>query len=127
MMDNESDYTITFRNLSNQLVGESKKFLDEFKKDNHIEGWLNRWKESVQKENGDMKQLSLELNKINPLYIPRNHQIQKAIDLAYENDFSKFLEMIEVFKNPFNENQRYAEYENSPLEDQKILKTFCGT
>ena len=74
-----------------------------------------------------MKQLSLELNKINPLYIPRNHQIQKAIDLAYENDFSKFLEMIEVFKNPFNEDQRYAEYENSPLEDQKILKTFCGT
>lgn len=127
MMDNESDYTITFRNLSNQLVGESKKFLDEFKKDNHIEGWLNRWKESVQKENGDMKQLSLELNKINPLYIPRNHQIQKAIDLAYENDFTKFLEMIEVFKNPFNEDQRYAEYENSPLEDQKISKTFCGT
>ena len=126
-MDNGSDYTITFRNLSNQLVGESKKFLDEFKKDNHIEGWLNRWKESVQKENGDMKQLSLELNKINPLYIPRNHQIQKAIDLAYENDFTKFLEMIEVFKNPFNEDQRYAEYENSPLEDQKILKTFCGT
>ena len=127
MMDNESDYTITFRNLSNQLVGESKKFLDEFKKDNHIEGWLNRWKESVQKENGDMKQLSLELNKINPLYIPRNHQIQKAIDLAYENDFTKFLEMIEVFKNPFNEDQRYAEYENSPLEEQKITKTFCGT
>lgn len=127
MMDNESDYTITFRNLSNQLVGESKKFLDEFKKDNHIEGWLNRWKESVQKENGDMKQLSLELNKLNPLYIPRNHQIQKAIDLAYENDFTKFLEMIEVFKNPFNEDQRYAEYENSPLEEQKITKTFCGT
>ena len=127
MMDNESDYTITFRNLSNQLVGESKKFLDEFKKDNHIEGWLNRWKESVQKENGDMKQLSLELNKINPLYIPRNHQIQKAIDLAYENDFTKFLEMIEVFKNPFSEDQRYAEYENSPLEEQKITKTFCGT
>ena len=127
MMDNESDYTITFRNLSNQLVGESKKFLDEFKKDNHIEGWLNRWKEAVQKENGDMKQLSLELNKLNPLYIPRNHQIQKAIDLAYENDFTKFLEMIEVFKNPFNEDQRYAEYENSPLEEQKITKTFCGT
>ena len=92
-----------------------------------IEGWLNRWKEAVQKENADIKQLSFELNKLNPLYIPRNHQIQKAIDLAYENDFTKFLEMIEVFKNPFNEDQRYAEYENSPLEEQKITKTFCGT
>ena len=127
MMDNESDYTITFRNLSNQLIGESKKFLKEFKKDNSIEGWLDRWKKAVQNENGDMKQLSNELNKLNPLYIPRNHQIQKAIDLAYENDFTKFLEMIQVFKNPFNEDKRYAEYENSPLEEQKIIKTFCGT
>ena len=127
MMDNESDYTITFRNLSYQLTGESKKFLKEFKKDNSIEGWLDRWKKAVQNENGDMKQLSNELNKLNPLYIPRNHQIQKAIDLAYENDFTKFLEMIQVFKNPFNEDKRYAEYENSPLEEQKIIKTFCGT
>ena len=61
------------------------------------------------------------------MYIPRNHQVQQAIDLAYENDFTKMLEMIEVFKNPFEEVSEYDSYSQAPLEKEKVRKTFCGT
>jgi len=47
--------------------------------------------------------------------------------LAYEGDFSKFWEMLEIIKRPFDENEKYSEYEKRPLEDQKVRKTFCGT
>ena len=66
-------------------------------------------------------------DRINPAYIPRNHQIQDAIDLAYENDFSKILEMIEVIKQPFTERSMYDIYASAPKENQKVSRTFCGT
>ena len=75
----------------------------------------------------DLSKLTGRLNRINPVYIPRNHQVQLAIDLAYENDFSKMLEMIEVFKNPFKEVSEYVSYSQAPLEKEKIRRTFCGT
>ena len=68
-----------------------------------------------------------DLNKTNPIYIPRNHQVQQAIDNAYENDFSKMLEMIEVIKSPFEEKDSYSAYAQAPSDDQKVVRTFCGT
>jgi len=67
------------------------------------------------------------LNQINPVYIPRNHQIQDVIDQAYNNDFSKMLEMVEVIKNPFNDKKEYISYKEAPNDEQKVQRTFCGT
>ena len=127
MMNNESDYTITFRSISNLLRNDPKNFLNEFKKDKEINIWLESWKKAIHNENEDSNQLAVKLDKLNPIYIPRNHQVQQTIELAYEGDFSKFWEMLEIIKRPFDENEKYTEYEKRPLEDQKVRKTFCGT
>ncbi len=127
MMDNQSDYTISFRNLSKVLEGNSDDFLKEFDDKTAIQEWLKDWKAIVENENNDQASLVKDLNLINPAYIPRNHQIQEAIDKAYEKDFSKMLEIIEVVKNPFKEKDRYSLYAKAPLEEQKVLRTFCGT
>ncbi len=92
-----------------------------------INAWLNHWEQALKKEHKDLSNLTENLDRINPVYIPRNHQVQFAIDLAYENDFSKMLEMIEVFKNPFKEVSEYVSYSQAPLEKEKIRRTFCGT
>ena len=127
MMNNESDFTIAFRSISNLLRNDPKNFLNEFKKDKEITIWLESWKKAIHNENEDVNQLAVELDKLNPIYIPRNHQVQQTIELAYEGDFSKFWEMLEIIKKPFDENEKYSEYEKRPLEDQKVRKTFCGT
>ena len=126
-MDNEADYTITFRNLSRVLNNEPDGFLKEFLKKEEITAWLEDWKFALGKENESYDSLAINLDEINPAYIPRNHQIQDAIDLAYENDFSKILEMIEVIKQPFTERSIYDIYASAPKENQKVSKTFCGT
>ena len=127
MMDNEADYTITFRNLSKVLFEDSDEFFNQFSEKKEINVWLNSWKQALKNEYKDLSKLTDRLNRINPVYIPRNHQVQLAIDLAYENDFSKMLEMIEVFKNPFKEVSEYVSYSQAPLEKEKIRRTFCGT
>ena len=127
MMDNEADYTITFRNLSKVLFEDSDEFFNQFSEKKEINAWLNNWKQALKNEHKDLSELTNRLNRINPIYIPRNHQVQLAIDLAYENDFSKMLEMIEVFKNPFKEVSEYVSYSQAPLEKEKIRRTFCGT
>ena len=127
MMDNEADYTITFRNLSKVLFEDSDEFFNQFSEKKEINAWLNNWKQALKNEYNDLSKLTDRLNRINPVYIPRNHQVQLAIDLAYENDFSKMLEMIEVFKNPFKEVSEYVSYSQAPLEKEKIRRTFCGT
>ena len=127
MMNNEADYTITFRNLSKVLFEDSNEFHNQFSEKKEINAWLNNWERALKKEYKDLSNLSDKLNQINPVYIPRNHQVQVAIDLAYENDFSKMLEMIEVFKNPFEEVAKYESYSQAPLENEKVRRTFCGT
>ena len=109
------------------LNNKPKTFLNEFKKDDDIHAWLESWKNAVHDENKDINQLALELDKLNPIYIPRNHQVQQTIEQAYEGDFSKFSEMLNIIKRPFDGNEKYSEYEKGPLEEQKVKKTFCGT
>ena len=74
-----------------------------------------------------MNTLVTNLDQINPVYIPRNHQIQDVIDQAYNDDFSKMLEIVEVIKNPFTDKKEYLSYKEAPSDNQKIQRTFCGT
>jgi uncharacterized protein YdiU (UPF0061 family) len=127
MLKNQSDYTITFRALPQVLLGDSDDLFDQFKEKAELHSWLEDWQQTVRAENEDVNLLVNDLNDINPAYIPRNHQIQDVIDLAYENNFSKMLEMIEVVQDPFKEKDKYSSYMNAPSEDQKVKRTFCGT
>ena len=127
MMENQADYTLTFRNISKVLTENSDEFFQLFKDKNEIHQWLKDWRAVVNSENSDLMSLEKNLNEINPIYIPRNHQVQQAIDKAYENDFSKMLEMIDVVKRPFEEKPQYSSYAEAPLDEQKVQRTFCGT
>lgn len=109
------DYTLAFRNLTRLYQGDQSfypchKLFDSF---------LERWKERV--KNVD------HLNNINPLYIPRNHQVQKAIDLAYKNDFSYFHQLHEVLKRPYREQEGASDFSLPPSKEERVYQTFCGT
>ena len=127
MLDNESDYTITFRTLPKVLLEDSNEFFEQFHNKKELHLWLEEWKAAINAENNDINTLVGNLDQINPVYVPRNHQIQDVIDQAYNNDFSKMLEMVEVIKNPFNDKEEYFSYKEAPIDDQKVQRTFCGT
>ena len=127
MMESGSDYTITFRSLSEVLLDQPGKFLEQFKNKDEIESWLNDWKKALATDEIDLKLIVDQMKSVNPMYIPRNHQVQLVIDAAYNNDFSKMAEMIEVIRRPFEEIDKNSSYAVPPLEEQRIKRTFCGT
>ena len=127
MMDNESDFTITFRSLSDILLNNSDNFLAQFHQKNEVSGWINNWKSALNLENKNVGEIISNLNNTNPMYIPRNHQVQKAIEESYLGNFKVLEEMLDVLKNPFQENVSLSHYSEAPSEQQRVTQTFCGT
>ena len=127
MMDNESDFTITFRSLSSILLNNSDNFLAQFHQKDEVSGWINNWKSALNLENKKVGEIILNLNNTNPMYIPRNHQVQKAIEESYLGNFKVLEEMLDVLKNPFQENVSLSHYSEAPSEQQRVTQTFCGT
>ena len=127
MMDNESDFTITFRSLSDILLNNSDNFLAQFHQKNEVSGWINNWKSALSLENKNVGEIISNLNNTNPMYIPRNHQVQKAIEESYLGNLKVLEEMLEVLKNPFQENVSLSHYSEAPSEQQRVKQTFCGT
>ena len=63
----------------------------------------------------------------NPLVIPRNHLVEKAINMAVEKcDFSMVNDLVEVLKKPFESNKKVNLVE-PPKPNEDIKNTFCGT
>ena len=127
MMDNESDFTITFRSLSDILLNNSDNFLAQFHQKDEVSGWINNWKSALNLENKNVGEIISNLNNTNPMYIPRNHQVQKAIEESYLGNFKVLEEMLDVLKNPFQENISLSHYSEAPSEQQRVTQTFCGT
>ena len=127
MMDNESDFTITFRSLSDILLNNFDNLLAQFHQKDEVSGWINNWKSALNSENKNVGEIILNLNNTNPMYIPRNHQVQKAIEESYLGNFKVLEEMLDVLKNPFQENVSLSHYSEAPSEQQRVTQTFCGT
>jgi uncharacterized protein YdiU (UPF0061 family) len=67
------------------------------------------------------------MNLVNPVYIPRNHLVEKAIEKAIDNDYSMFILMNEILKNTFVENDKFHKFALPPTPDEVVANTFCGT
>ena len=127
MIPNQADYTLSFRFLSQTLLGKDSLFLNQFKEEEKIKEWLSNWKVTVKELNLDSEEMVKKMDSINPIYIPRNHNVDKAIKAAYEDNLEPMNELLVVLKNPFKENKKYSHLAIPPKEEEKILQTFCGT
>jgi uncharacterized protein YdiU (UPF0061 family) len=112
---NSLDMTNAFRNLPKLFSGEA----DFYPPSEDLNKFTIEWKKRVSSTDG--------LNNINPIYIPRNHLIQKVIEDAYENNFNSFHKLLEVVTSPFREENDLREYARGPKPHERVYQTFCGT
>ena len=95
---------------------------------NKINKWIVNWKKRIEKEGKFDKSLSIRMKKINPLYIPRNHLVEHALDEALSREnYKPFHNLLNFVTNPFDEISNSKEYTlPAPITDTPY-KTFCGT
>ena len=129
MHQNGADFTLTFRSLSSAIKGNDDHFLKCFDNDEEPKDWLQKWKKLLKKEKGNIDENLVEnLNSINPIYIPRNHMIERAIREYMENNTHKIMdELLEVTANPFLDQKNKEDYVLPAKEDEQVTQTFCGT
>ena len=129
MFKQKIDFTLTFRTLSESIENEKKKikFFSSFKNKKPITTWYNDWIKRLNKENSSKEKISKKMQNKNPLFIPRNHLVEKAINNAVEKgDFSMTNDLIKVLKKPFEYKENFNLSE-PPKPNQDIKNTFCGT
>ena len=129
MLDNKSDYTLTFRYLSEIIKGKrDSSFKQQFLEHNQISNWLKEWKELIKDQDLAKKEIVLSMESSNPVFIPRNHLVERAIEAAVENnDFSEMKTLLTILSKPYEEQSKYGEYMKPPKPQEVVLQTFCGT
>ena len=131
MADNEADFTLTFRRLSE--LGESASEADEplrelFADPASIDAWLIRWRERLGGEERSPAERRDAMRSANPAFIPRNHRIEEVIQAAVgEGDFGPFEKLLEVLATPFEDQASNERYAAPPRPEEIVRETFCGT
>jgi uncharacterized protein YdiU (UPF0061 family) len=63
----------------------------------------------------------------NPIFIPRNHRVEQALELATRGDFSAFDRLLEAVSRPFDAREDLIDLAQPPAPQERVLQTFCGT
>ena len=121
MQHTQLDFTLTFRNLIEVL--ECKETSEKMHAAPWQE-WMGTWKERI----GDTSNALTIMRAANPLYIPRNHLVQRAIRAAEEhNDFVEMETLLGVLAHPYSAQQGRESYALPAPNDERVYQTFCGT
>jgi len=89
--------------------------------------WHADWKARLQSEGTDPESALQQMRKVNPRVIPRNHQVEAALNAAGRGDFSRFERLLECLRDPFNPDRDYGDLREPPPEGGPPYVTFCGT
>ena len=116
MASQKTDFTLTFRSLSNS----SDSFLLNFEDKEPAQDWLARWNAAGLPDTSLMKVMT-------PAYIPRNHRIEEVIEAAQQDNFSPFHELHKALQNPYNEQEGFGKLQQPPTPEEIVCNTFCGT
>ena len=128
MKNEKADFTLVFRYLADFIIGNESLLINLFDNSKKINEWIIYWKNRIEKEGKFDKSLSSKMKKINPLYIPRNHLVEHALDEALSKEnYKPFYKLLGFVTNPYDEISNSEEYTlPAPIND-KPYKTFCGT
>ncbi|MGU3432422.1 protein adenylyltransferase SelO [Actinomycetes bacterium M1A6_2h] len=120
LRDHGADWTLTFRALADHARGNSSPLESILPRD-ALGPWLRRWDQARTADADAM-------DSVNPLYIPRNHQVDAALTAATEGDMGPFERLLDAVTHPFDRAAEQAQYaEPAPRGFSDGFRTFCGT
>jgi len=130
MHRNKADFTLTFYHLTTLKIDASEQ--DEkaralFNDPVAFDRWAGKWRARLRRETSDDATRQARMQTVNPLYIPRNHQVEAAIRAAEDrDDLSVFHQLHEVLQRPYALQPGRNTYLLPPEPDEVIRQTFCG-
>jgi uncharacterized protein YdiU (UPF0061 family) len=123
------DFTLAFRRLSDGVQDrEFGRFLSLVGEDAGLRAWLAAYAVRLDQDGGEATQRQEAMRRVNPIYIPRNHQVEKAILAAVsEGDLTAFKTMQDLLAHPFEEVEGFSAFSLPAEPSERVYQTFCGT
>eukprot|EP01047_Picozoa_sp_COSAG01_P034886 COSAG01_NODE_2642_length_7323_cov_13.197121_4_plen_480_part_00 len=109
------DFTNAFRNLATQLSHD------------HSPEIYQQIKARLWEQDGQLSDAIKQIKAVNPVIIPRNHQVEKALQDALAGDLAHFTFLLQASNRPYDDIEQYASLKQPPKKDQVVQATFCGT
>ncbi|SEA79288.1 protein adenylyltransferase SelO [Alkalimonas amylolytica] len=122
------DFTLGFRYLSGELrAGADIKASDLFANTDAFSTWHQRWLARLAEQALSYTEVADRMDSVNPLLIPRNHLIAKAIQQAEDDGDLRFFQRLQqAWQTPFASTSD-ADLIAPPKPEEVVHRTFCGT
>ncbi|WP_435770287.1 protein adenylyltransferase SelO [Nocardioides sp. SYSU DS0651] len=119
LKDSHVNHTSFWRHLATAARGDAEPVRGQFLDLAAIDGWLERWRALGPDPDA--------MDAVNPLYIPRNHLVEEALDAATAGDLAPLHRLLEAVTRPYDERPGLERYAAPAPEDFGRYTTFCGT
>lgn len=125
----KADFTLAFRFLAEEIA----PLPDEahagllFHPGQKLLEWLPKWKQRQAREAAPASERQQAMLTASPVFIPRNHLIQRAITDAEGGDFAFFHRLVDRLADPTTYDPADRDLAIPATPQEAVLRTFCGT
>jgi uncharacterized protein YdiU (UPF0061 family) len=113
------DYTSFFRSLASAARGDVAPARDLFADSAAFDAWVEHWRGL-----GPDAEL---MDRVNPVYIPRNHLVEEALAAATLEDLDPLTQLLAAVASPYDDRPGLERYASPAPEGFGRYRTFCGT
>jgi serine/tyrosine/threonine adenylyltransferase len=122
------DVTSAFRALASVARGEPAPGRTLFPDAAPFDAWCGRWLPRLDAGSaGGRAEVAAAMDRVNPVYVPRNHLVEEALAAATAGDVAPFEQLLEVVRRPFVARPGLDRYAAPAPSDFGPYQTFCGT
>ena len=122
-----ADYTRVFRSLSQAVSGEEAETRALLASPAGFDAWLPLWQARLARDDTPDAERVAAMNRVNPVYIPRNHMVEAALASATKGDFAPFERLLDVLEAPYVERSGLEVFALGAPSDFGPYTTYCGT
>ena len=121
------DFTGFFRRLADSARGDRSAVRALFPDATAIDAWMDLWIARLARETESASSRADAMDRVNPVYVPRNHKVQEALDAADASDLEPFRRILNVLERPFDRREGLEEFETRAPDSFGQYTTYCGT
>lgn len=121
------DFTSFFRALAMLLRGDGAMLQSLLPAPDAMAPWIALWWDRIEHDAAGPLAHADAMDAINPLYIPRNHLVEAALEAAEAGDLAPWLELLDVVRHPYDARPGLERFAEPGPDDAAPYNTFCGT
>lgn len=117
--ENHVDFTSFFHLLGKAARGDAEPARSLFLDLAGIDAWIARWRA--------LGPDAAVMEKVNPVYIPRNHLVEQALAAGADGDLGPLESLLDAVTSPYEERQGLEHFAApAPPDFSATYQTFCG-